>query len=384
MKTRLFQVLIGCMIFSYTGCIHSFAPEIEKYDELMVVDGCITDGPGPYTIKLSKSVKLQERPKFNPYTGCKVYVEDELGNEMSAIEHEPGIYQTDSASFRGIVGRKYKLNISTTDGESYESAAEELLKGIAIQSVNAEVEHKTDPKLILGRDGYQFYVDAETPATASNYLMWRMQCTYKFQSDFLIYSYWENGEHLVRNTDTFMICYRTLDIAEVYLLNTNELKQKEIKRIPIHYEDNYTKALTIRYSLKVSQFTLNEAAYTYWSWVKKMMSEGGDLYTTQPFQVHNNLVNRTHSDKPVLGYFVVAGLSEKRIFVNHPLITNRMDVCDPPDPKDPPITWYQNNPAVWPVFLVSLTGTGKGLYLPQECMDCRVLGTKIKPAFWEE
>jgi hypothetical protein len=384
MKTRWLWIFISCMVLSYTSCVRSFVPDIDKYEELMVVDGFITDDPGPYTIKLSKSAKLQERSKFNPYTGCKVYVEDESGNKVNATEQSPGIYQTDSLAFRGIAGKKYKLNISTPDGETYESRSEELVKALAIQSLEAQVEHKGDPNVFAGRDGYQFYVNAETPATRDNYLMWKMECTYKFQSDYLIYSYWDNGEHLVSHTDTFMICYRTLDIAELYLLNTNEQSQKEIKKIPIHYEDNYTKALTIRYSLKVSQFTLNEAAFTYWNAVKKMMSEGGDLYTTQPFQVRNNLINRTHPDKPVLGYFTVAGLSEKRIFVNHPAIKNRMDVCDPPDPKDPPIVWYQNNPAVWPVFLVSLTGTGKGMYLPQECVDCRILGTQTKPSFWED
>jgi hypothetical protein len=382
MKTKFLILIIGSLVFVCSSCTKSFVPEIERYDELVVVDGVITDAPGPYTIKLSKAAKVQAFSKAVPYPKCKLGIEDDLGNKISVTESEPGTYKTDSLTFRGVAGRKYKLSISTPDGESYESATEELLKPVEIQSVYAQQEHKDDPNLFYGRDGYQFYVDAKTPATANNYILWRMQCTYKFSLEFLIHHYYDGAYHFVYNKDTLQTCYRTIDILDVYLLNTQEFQQTEIKKVPLNYEDNYTKALTIRYSLKVSQFTLNESAFEYWSKIKKMMHAGGELYTTQPYQIRNNLVNLTHPDKPALGYFMVAGLSEKRIFVNHPTMVNRIKGCDPPDPNEVQPTWFEGQPAVWPVFFGQ--HAGHGYYMPQECLDCRLTGTKIKPAFWED
>lgn len=244
------------------------------------------------------------------------------------------------------------------------------------------MQHKTDPNLFFGKDGYQFYVDAETPPTSDNYVFWRMQCTYKFETDFEILCYYDHGVHPVIDHDTFKTCYRTLDILDLFLLNTNELQQKEINRIPINYEDNYTKALTIRYSLNVSQFTINEAAFKYWSTVKKMLDAGGDLYTTQPYQIGNNLMNITHPDKPVLGYFMVAGLSEKRIFVDRPPIVNRTDICRIGDTQRYPLMWFVNNPSIWPVFYAN--DNNHPYYLQQECVDCRVQGTQKKPGFWKD
>jgi hypothetical protein len=383
MRTKLGMLLLSIILFSYTSCVDSFVPEIERYDELMVVDGVITDAFGPYTIKLSKTAKVQGGAKSIPYPKCKVHIEDDLGNKINVTESAPGTYKTDSLAFRGIAGRKYKLSIATPDGELYESATEELLKTIEIQSVYAQQEHKDAPGLFYGRDGYQFYVDTKPLTTTNNFILWRMQCTYKFSLDFLIHHYYGvGGYHFIYNKDTFQTCYRTIDILDPYLLNTGEFQQTEIKRMPLNYEDNYTKALTIRYSLKVNQYTLNESAFNYWKEVKKMKDAGGELYTTQPYQIKNNLVNSTHPDKPVLGYFMVAGLSEKRIFVNHPPVVNRVEVCAPPDITGPQPVWFVNQPASWPVFFGQYAG--HGFYMPQECLDCRLTGTKKKPDFWEE
>lgn len=367
----------------FNSCIRSFVPDVSKYAELVVVDGGVHDGPGPYVIKLSKSSPLKERSKYNPLTGCQVQIQDNANNKVYLTEKEPGVYKTDSTAMQGMPGRGYKLIISTPEGEQIESDEEVLKKGLKIQSVYGELEHKTDPHFFYGRDGYQFYVDAENPGTDDNYLLWRMQSTYKFRADFPIRCYYDNGVHYVLDGDSLRTCYRTTDILNLFLLNTQELTQKEIKHFPINYEDNYTKALTIRYSLKVSMFTMNEAAFNYWSTIKKIVDSGGELFSQQPFQVPNNLKNNSHPEKPVLGYFMVAGLSEKRIFVNKPPIIDRTDKCFIGNIQINPLMWFVSRPDIWPVFYAD-NGSGGAYYLDPECVDCRTTGTLTKPAFWQE
>jgi len=370
------------ILLCFSGCIRSFVPDIGKHSELMVVDGNIHNGPGPYVVKLSKSSKTQEISKFIPYTECSVSITDNAGNSVQLKEKQPGVYQSDSASFRGIPGRTYQLHIATKTGEQYESTPELLKKGLQIQSVYGELKHKDDPQKFWGRDGYQFYLDAEAPPTTDNYLLWRMQATYKFRADFPIICYYDNGVHPVKNADTLRTCYRTSDILDFYLLNTNELKQTQVNRIPLNYEDNYTKALSIRYSLKVSQFTITETAYKYWSAIKKMRDEGGELYTQQPYQVPNNLKNLSDPNRPVLGYFMVAGLAEKRIFIKPAPLIIREEKCEIGEPQFFALKWFKDTPAVWPVFYAD--NSGSAYYLPPECVDCRENGTLDKPSFWIE
>ncbi|HET6226387.1 MAG TPA: DUF4249 domain-containing protein [Bacteroidia bacterium] len=370
-------------IISLTGCVKSFVPDIDKYDNLLVIDGGVTDGPGPYVIRLSKSGAVKERSKLQPYPNCKVQIKDNVGNTYDLTETQAGVYQSDSAIFRGIPGRGYQLFISTADGEHVESTMDELKAALKIESIEARVEHLNDPSLFFGRDGYQFYVNTAEMDSKDNYLLWRLQCTYKFRTDFAIASYInKNGVYVIPdNGDTLRNCFRTVDILKILLLNTTDLNTTAIKHHALYFEDNYSKALTIRYSLKVIQYKMNEATFKYWSELQKFTDSGGDLYSAQPYQVTNNLKNITLPDRPVLGYFMVAGVSEKRIFLNKPPIVFRYDECSVGPPQQFIVEKMLRRADLWPLYFASTPG----LYLlDQECVNCEKLGTMVKPSFWEE
>jgi hypothetical protein len=229
-------------------------------------------------------------------------------------------------------------------------------------------------------------VDAETLEGSDNYLLWRTECTYKFQSDYEMYGIYNNGVHPVNDKDTLRDCYRTITIPNLYLYNTNEQASKEVKRMALHYEGNTTKALTIRYSLKVSQLKINKETYTYWTEIKKMQDAGGELYTQQPYQVKNNMINLSHPEKPVLGYFTAAGVSEKRIFLNRPSILFPSDLCIPYEIRmncddQCLFNYLQNRPKLWPVFLARSPGNTP-LWVAPECVDCRETGFQERPSFW--
>lgn len=386
MRTKIIPFLIVFLIFLYSSCIRSFAPDVERYTDLLVVDGGISDAPGPYMIKLSRSTRLQEKPKYIPYSKCNISIEDDIGNLVSLFESEPGTYKTDSLAMRGVIGRKYKLHVATPEGDVYESAEELLLKPAFIQSVYYEFQHKSDPELFHGRDGLQFYVDADVPEMPGSFLMWKLQCTYKFRTDLLIFQYYTNGRrYRVKNEDTLKFCYRTKDIADLFIFDLKQSSKSEIKKVLLHYEDNYTKALSIRYSLKVSQFTINQSAYNYWNTIKELREKQGELYTVQPYLIKNNLVNKTNSLKPALGYFTVAGISEMRIFVDRPLIVDRYDVCTIDGmPEKNMDARLAVRPELWPYFLVDPVENGGDYWIDQDCLDCRRTGEIKKPSFWTE
>lgn len=375
MKIKIDLLVWSSIVILCNACVKPFTPDIPKYEGLLVVDGYLTDGPGPYTITLSKSSAIKKRPDFEPYRGCNVVVKDNMGTVFALTEKSPGIYQTDSASMRGVQGRKYQLMISTPDGEQYESKPQELLKPVGIHSVYEKFEQHN------GREGYQFYLDSEKPSEKESYFQLRLQCSYKFKADFPIYFYYDGGGwHPVNNIDTFRTCYRTINLQDWYLLNTGNLTDPQVKHFPLNYEDTYTKALSIRYTLKVSQYTLTKEAYTYWNTVKKMMDTQGEIYTEQPFQVENNLLNLTDPAKPALGYFTVAGLAENRIFVNAPLpmVLMKFPKCELN--SDPIPEWLLKNPKWWPIFVTD-PGMAR-VYVSQDCLDCRLTGTQTKPSFW--
>ena len=343
-------IFILFFAFAFVSCVKEFQPKVDAYEALLVVDGMITDKPGPYTIKLSTSTKIIQYSAYKPYGKCKVVMMDNAGNKEVLTEVNPGIYKTDSLKgIQGIVGRKYKIAIATPENEFYESAEETLKKSVGIKSVYAEIQHKPDLKLFYGRDGYQFYIDTEIPETDTNYYLWKLESTFKFKTDFP----WLDNP--------FIPCYRTKKIKELFILEKIKTRSEAV-HFPLNFEDTYTKALLIRYSLYVAQYNIDELAYKYWNAIKKIAGNQGELYTQQPYQITNNIKNLSNPEKPALGYFTAAGFSEKRIFVDRPYIPFRYPRCPSgPDTVDVASKDWPREP---------------------DCLDCKESGTTQKPDFW--
>ncbi len=54
-------IILSSLLLLAGSCVSKFIPEVNEASELLVVEGLITDQPGIYTVKLSKSVPLNQR-----------------------------------------------------------------------------------------------------------------------------------------------------------------------------------------------------------------------------------------------------------------------------------------------------------------------------------
>ena len=97
------------------------------------------------------------------------------------------------------------------------------------------------------------------------------------------------------------------------------------------------------------------------------------------------MINRDDPDEPVLGYFMVAGHAQRRIFVNRPPATIPFyyPICELGDGDFDAykyIRWTDHN--TWPLY-VTEDITGANALPPQKCIDCtKKGGSIIKPEFW--
>ncbi len=112
-------------------------------------------------------------------------------------------------------------------------------------------------------------------------------------------------------------------MARIYTGRTKSLNIPKIDKYALHYVNTETIQLSVKYSLLVRQFTISEEAYSFWDGLAEQNSEQETLYASQPYQISGNVKNMNDDTEPVLGYFMVAGISEKRIFVERPPITVR-------------------------------------------------------------
>ena len=374
-----FVVLI---FLCFPACEEPFRPELDDFGYVLVVDGAITDQPGPYTISLIFSSGLYNDDQ-QAVEGAMVKIIEEEGEEESLTESRPGIYVTSENGIQGVAGKSYKVSIQLQDGTQYESPFQTMPASTPIDSIGAEIQYRyisiEEPEI----PGYQFHITTGLAENSDNYFMWSLETTYKYRSDFTIDYLFSGGIVPYSDPDEFMTCWRTYQLNEIYTFNTNVLSEPLIEQLPLNFARADVRELLIRYSLLVRQFNFNEEAYTYWNNIQRQIESQESLYNNQPFQIRGNIVNIDNADETVLGYFMVAAQNEKRVFVDPiPGVDAKSTFCDPD---------YMGymfigllHPSNWPIYVYEDVN-GERAIGNDECFDCRELGgTIIRPDFWEE
>lgn len=379
-----FRLLYLVSLFAVlAGCIDEFDLNTENYDDILVIDGMITSGMGPHSVILSKTGGIDSL-SFQPFENCSVRIVDNQGNYVDLTEQGEGVYATKPLEFEGIVGREYHVMIQTPDGKSYMSDEQEMLPAVGIDSVYYEYDSREELDFPLGREGYQFYVDTKESERDSTFFLWRLENTFKFNADFTVEYYYTDGNFFeFPAPNIWMTCYSTNKILDVFTENTLNRSNPRIDKFPLHFEDTYTRALSRRYSLLVQQLVISENAYDYWQRISKLKESQGSVFAQQPYQIRGNVYNAEDDEEVTLGYFTVAGKSEKRIFLRWKDGPMRYKECVITDVEREAVGWLRfSRENEWPVYL-TLDEGGRLARPSISCLDCRTRGGYLnKPEFW--
>ena len=380
-KSTIFIGIVVLIFFTFS-CIEEFRPELDNFDNLLVLDGKITNEPGPYTIKLSISSDV-DFINIEALSNATVVISEEGGIEETLIEVNPGEYKTKVDGIQGKVGENYKISITTANGKKYESPYQELKTPTNIESIEGVVEYHILPPDNFETIGYQFYVNSETSPYEQDYYVWFLEATYKYRAQMEVVYAYEGYYRELEDPDSLRLCYVNYTINEVFTANTDNLVSPQISQQPLAFVSGKGAELLIRYSLLTKQYSVNEEAYNFWNAIEKQAAAGGSLYTAQPYQIKGNIKNINDDNEPVLGYFLVAGVSENRIFI------------DAPNGLPEPAECFINSedlfrrllysfPNEWPIYLGERDGE-LGIVLGG-CIDCTSLdGSSLEvPDFWEE
>lgn len=363
----------------FLSCEEKFDPGIMEYENLLVVDGLIHNGTGPYTVTLSYSSAVGD-PRFFAVTGCTVIINDRYGNSTQLAENEPGIYTTNEDRMQGETGVEYKLNIQTPDGKNYESDWEMIRPSVGIDTVYAQYEYHSNPEIYHTIEGYQFFISTETAETDSACFYWNMVETWEFYSDFTIDYYYDGQIRPYPNPNEVYHCWATEVVPEIFVLNTSNLSQPKATNFPLHFVSTDTKRLTEKYSVLIEQMVIGKKAWKFRDEINSMISDDNFLFASQPFQVKGNIRSVENPDELVLGYFTAAGITTKRVFLDRPANASfHYSKC------------YADTdlrglgfapPSTYPIYLTQLEGDEKAI-ISEACVDCTQNGGVLdKPDFW--
>jgi len=366
------------------ACIDPYEPDINETQEVMVIDGMISDRPGLYKVRVSMSTPYTD-PVFNPVGGCVVSVSDNQGNMEFYQESwlEAGVYEAWlDEPFLGV-GKSYSLQVVHPSNRIYVSDYDTLLSCPPVDSVYYihEVSGGTDPDDVW--QGLQFYNDVRGFEGGARNYRWRATATWEYHAPNSPQYIRYRAQNIPVTLDTVHICYLTETIETVYAASTRLLSENNIYKNKLHYVSDQSPRLSERYSLLVEQHSLTDQAYNYWEKLAAQSANSASLYETQPTSSQGNIYNINWPDEKVLGCFYATQVQDKRIFVEKDELdfyvaayNCRLD------------TLVDNSSFIYDkyYYLISLQPLGPGppwLGGLRKCFDCTEWGGENEvPDFW--
>lgn len=389
----LFRYIVLFIALTLTGCVEPFDPEIdENQANFLVIDGIITDQPGPYSVKITQSVPLQAIDSTSFISGVEIFMEEENGLKELLIEISPGIYST--TNMQGAVGKRYRISFDRS-GAMYQSTWEELEAPAVIDSVYYQLESKGTSNPEKDINGVQYYIDSRGDTDdVRNYRFeweetWKIGVTYRALQDYL-------GDDKTQFAEMPLYdCWRFSNSQTINLATTNGLSSNVINNHVIPFITGDEERYSLRHSLLVKQFSLDEAEYLFWKALKEANEQLGSLFDKQPARVIGN-ISSTSGGPVALGYFSASGVTDQRIYIKQISTLSRTEDCaSEPETllkrelgfgyESALLQKIQDGRIFYRVISPPFQGVIGAMVTTPNCSDCRTKGGVLeKPEFWDE
>jgi Domain of unknown function (DUF4249) len=111
------QLLLAALpIIALTACRKEITLDLKNESNKVVIEAIITEGPGPHTVQLTRSLGFDASNTFPAISNATVTLSDDQGNSEQLTGTGPGIYT--AATLEGLQERTYQLN-ALVDGTAY-------------------------------------------------------------------------------------------------------------------------------------------------------------------------------------------------------------------------------------------------------------------------
>lgn len=378
-------LLLFIVLQLFTGCIEPYVPYLnESIVNSVVVNGEVSNQEGYQHVTVSSASAVSD-PQYNPVSGCRGSIEDDRGNVFSLEEFEEGEYRVWIDHEHLAAGISYRVRIITPGGEEIVSDFDKMPECPPIDSIYYERKEKVTVNTEKTQLGLQFYIDLNASESDSRYFRWTVDETWEYNSGYPREHYYDGEFHDIRPSDyTYYTCWITKPVQDIFTLTTNTLISNSYKGVRVHFVDNTTNRLYVKYTALVRQHAISEAAYAFWEQLRINSKEQGGLYERQPSSVKGNLHNQTHPEMKVNGFFGAYSFTEKRIWVDGIRDMGVTDgyYCDAH--KLGNVGWREFTPEDYPVYYTIWVGPEIRI-LDHNCIDCRDFGGGLtKPVFWPQ
>jgi hypothetical protein len=329
MKKTLFFILLIVFI---DGCIEPANIDLPTFKYQLVVDGLITNEPGPYTVKLFRSRPLGvDLDRLVPEISAKITLKDDAGNSELLKETPGGIYLTSENGMQGEIGRSYHIEITLNNGKKYESTPEKLKPVGEVTGIDYEFVEGNGPGVHEG-DGFKVFADATGVPGVDDFVRLRMVATYKVETfphlrtrrvelgevpDPFPCSGYINRDGRLTKVNECDCCICWADIYDEMPSITNEqFTTNDIFRGEyVGFVPATRKTLYEKIRIEIQEMSLTEDTYLFWKLVRSQKEGMSNIFQPPSAQIKGN-IKAISSNEEALGIFWAAGIKSKSIYID--------------------------------------------------------------------
>lgn len=263
------------------GCEKIVIIDLPTAQNLVVVEGWLTDLQQDQYIRLTQSNGFLKNSPVQPITDAEVRVERNGGGFQLYFHTDEGYYLSEDP-FSGNVDLEYRAIIKLSDGSIIQSEWDKMSRKTDIEFIDTRSFLENDPDN-PGEQLTLFYpkIIARDSSNTINFYRW------VFYKDGIQYT---EPESITLQNDRFF----------------------DGNLIPNNFDEfSYLKGDSIIVNLQ----SISSSTFDFLTRIKSQIASLGTSSPTTPAIVEGNLKNITNSEKRVLGYFGTATISSDTIIV---------------------------------------------------------------------
>lgn len=314
-----------------TACVDRITFKVPTGEKFLVVEGLITDQPGPYFVRVSRSFTTDQGIYDNqPVYEAKVslYEDNVLLEELTDPEGN-GVFRTTNVT--GVVGRTYHIIIETSDGQNYMSEPELLRPVGEITAIRSQFEARTKQTANgeVNGDRFNIYIDSNITDEQESFVRWRFAGTYLYRTNPEFAYIMQMGARIptpaecsgyirvgagikYQSACTCCTCWVT-ERDDQWLVGTSEDVTEAGYRNIFVGQANVTKLTFLeRYHVEIEQMSLSPVVYEFFRQLEAQADGVESLFQPATGAIKGNVI-AVNSEETVLGVFYASSIKSKSL-----------------------------------------------------------------------
>ena len=337
---KTFICLIGFLVLAFSGCVEPIEFEIPRPEDQFIIQGNITDQPGPYRVEIRMATGVTvSNPINHPVEGASVRLYDNEGNIEDFQEVAPGEYETGGA-MQGVIGRSYHIRVELENGKTFESVPDELTPVGTISDIHWEFESRTIDEQFgdVQADVFNVFVDSDAGTLAENFVRWRMVGTYRIETSpelrVLVRPWWDIPLPSPRECSGFDVAPRpgggttvvqvgpceccecwvnvfedSPKVSDDLLVANGEFRNVKVGEVEINNVNFYDK-----YMISIEQMSLTRTAFDFFRLIEVQRTSASSIFQPPSGEILGNVIASNEDDR-VVGLFYASSIDTQVRFI---------------------------------------------------------------------